>query len=169
MAEVDWPAMNVLFVSRANLARSLLAEACLNHLGHGRFRAYSCGVPGQAGHAVPTAVLDVLQAASISPKGLRSKSWAEFIRMDAPRMNFVIALDADTVRDHPSWPGQPDTALWATPPVDPGGAGAAQTRKDALSVLYSLRRRLELLVALPLQSGDRAALRSDVRDMAYMK
>lgn len=161
--------INVLFVSCANAARSILAEACLAQLGKGRLRAFSCGVPGMAGGPVPRAVLDALQAAGIPVNGLHGKSWNQFTRLGAPKMNFVISLDEATVRQHPHWPGQPDTAAWNTPAILTPGRADAEVQALALQTLYSLRRRLELLVALPMHGVDPAALRSDIRDMAHMQ
>lgn len=160
--------VHVLFVSCANLARSILAEACLNQLGKGRFRAFSCGMPGQTGEPVPPQIFEVLEGASIAPLNLHSKSWKEFTRIGAPRMDFVISLDAVAMRQHPSWPGQPDTALWSTPPLLRPGLDDAELKAGALQTLYALRRRLELLVALPMHGADRGALRSDIRDLAHM-
>ena len=162
------PPITVLFVSRENAVRSILAEACLTQLGKGRFKALSCGVPGQTDRPVPQAVLDVLAASAIPSKGLHAKSWTDFIRSGAPRLNFVISLDAATVSLHPSWPGQPDTALWSCAPVLTEDHAVSDLKPVVLQTLYSLRRRLELLVALPMHGLDRAALHSDIRDMAYM-
>lgn len=160
--------INVLFVSYANVARSILAEACLNQLGKGRFQAFSCGIPGQTGLAIPEPIFKVLKTASITTTGLYSKSWGEFIRMGVPRMDFVISLDATTVGQHPSWPGQPNTAVWGSPAVVVPDIDDAKLTTISLQAMYSLRRRLELLVALPMHGTDRAALRGDIRDMAYM-
>ena len=82
-------------------------------------------------------------------------------------MDFVISLDDATVCQHPSWPRQPDTALWAIPPIVATNVDS-QLMLLALQALYSLRRRLELLVALPMYGFDKAALRSDIRDVAHM-
>jgi arsenate reductase len=159
---------HVLFVSSENTARSILAEACLNQLGKGRFRAFSCGSPEQIGGPVPPFILDVLTTAQIPIDGLQSKSWTEYTRIGAPRMDFVIALDQTTVHLHPRWPGQPVTALWNYPAVLYSGGTDVAMRPVALQTLYSIRRRLELLVALPMHGIDSTALRDDVRDMAHM-
>lgn len=160
--------IHVLFVSCANRARSILAEACLNQLGKGRFHAFSCGMPGHTGGPIPAPVLEVLEAASVATTGLHSKSWSEFTRMGAPRMDFVISLDEATTKQHPSWPGQPDTALWGSPAILTPNIDGLELKVISLQALYSLRRRLELLVALPMHGSDRTALRSDIRDMAHM-
>ncbi|WP_411881455.1 protein tyrosine phosphatase [Polaromonas sp. YR568] len=160
--------IHVLFVSCANRARSILAEACLNQLGKGRFHAFSCGARGHTGGPIPEPVLEVLETASVATTGLHSKSWNEFTRLGTPRMDFVISLDEATASQHPSWPGQPDTALWGSPAILLPGIDSSELKAMSLQTLYSLRRRLELLVALPMHGSDRAALRSDIRDMAHM-
>jgi protein-tyrosine-phosphatase len=162
------PPITVLFVSRENAVRSILAEACLTQLGKGRFKALSCGVPGQTNRHIPEEVLEVLSASAISSKGLHTKSWNDFVLSGAPRLNLVISLDAATVSLHPSWPGQPDTALWSCAPVLTENRSVNDLKPLVLQTLYSLRRRLELLVALPMHGLDRSALRSDIRDMAHM-
>jgi arsenate reductase len=116
----------------------------------------------------PQAVLDVLSSSAIASKGLHTKSWNDFIRSGAPRLNFVISLDAASVSVHPSWPGQPDTGLWSCAPVLTENNKLNDLKPLVLQTLYSLRRRLELLVALPMHGLDRSALRSDIRDMAHM-
>lgn len=160
--------VHVLFVSCENAARSILAEACLNQLGGGRFKAFSCGMPGLAGGTVHPAVLEVLASAQIPADGVFSKPCDNFTRNGAPRMDFVIALDPDSVLQHPRWPGQPMTAVWSYPAILSGGRADLDIKRLALHTLYSLRRRLELLIALPMHGADRAALRDDIRDMAYM-
>jgi arsenate reductase len=160
--------ITVLFVSRENAVRSILAEACLTQLGKGRFKAMSSGVPGQTDKPIPQAVLDVLTASAIPSKGLYAKPWTDFSRSGAQRMDFVISLDVATVDLHPSWPGQPDTALWGCLPVLAADRTDIDLRPLCLQTLYLLRRRLELLVALPMHGLNRSDLRSDVRDMAYM-
>jgi len=83
-------------------------------------------------------------------------------------MDFVISLDEVTTGQHPSWPGQPDTAVWGSPAVLLPNIDDSELKVISLQALYSLRRRLELLVALPMHGIDRDALRGDIRDMAYM-
>jgi arsenate reductase len=160
--------ISVLFVSRENAVRSILAEACLNKLGKGRFKAFSCGVPGQTYHPVPTVVVDVLAEAAIPTTGSHSKPWSDFLRSGAPHLDFVISLDAGTVGLHPSWPRQPATVLWNCPAILSVDRGESDRKSAVLQTLYTLHRRLELLVALPMHGADRSALRSDIRDMAHM-
>ena len=101
-------------------------------------------------------------------KGLYAKPWTDFCRSGAQRMDFVISLGAATVHLHPSWPGQPNTALWGCLPVLAADRTDRDLRLLCLRSLYLLRRRLELLVVLPIHGLNRSDLRSDVRDMARM-
>ena len=105
--------LNVLFVCTHNSARSILAEALLNHLGQGRFRAYSAGSsPRDAQRPHPLA-LETLAREGIATEGLRSKSWDEFSNPDAPHMDLVITVCDNAAGEVcPFWPGQPATAHW---------------------------------------------------------
>ncbi|OYT91144.1 MAG: protein tyrosine phosphatase [Burkholderiales bacterium PBB3] len=159
---------NVLFVSRENAYRSLLAEACLRHLGRGRFKAYSCGVPALLAIGPNKWTAVALHTASIPEDGLRCKSWSEFTRSGAPRMDFVISLDSETLHEHPIWPGQPNTALWNYPPITAKKPGSAEYSLAAVQTLLSLRRRLELLVSLHSGLRARADLGHDIQDLAHL-
>ena len=157
----------VLFVSASNACRSLLAEACLRHLGQNKFKVYSCGVPDRIADAPDNWTLLALKTASIPAVDLECKNWSEFTRNGAPRMDFVIALDAGTLAMHPSWPGQPVTALWDYPSLDSNankrGNGAA-----VIHILMSLRRRIELLVSLHAKTKKHSELVHDLQDMSHI-
>jgi arsenate reductase len=157
----------VLFVSQENAGRSLLAEACLRHLGKSRFRVFSCGVPAQCDSKPTEWTLLALKTAGMSTDGLRCKGWTEFTRSGAPRMDFVIALDAQTVHLHPRWPGQPETALWAMEPLI-ARKNSSSLGVATLNTLHSLRRRIELLVSLHSRAVAPSDLRHDLRDLAHM-
>ncbi|SCK21013.1 Protein-tyrosine-phosphatase [Variovorax sp. HW608] len=178
----------VIFVSRRNTLRSILAQACLSHLGSDRFAAYSCGHPAHLGHSIDPAAVSALASARMPLPSLAPRGWGELTRSGSPQANFVITLDAEMLPLQPSWPGQPDAALWAFPdiaamsrpaapkanPEAPLREGSPMSHPDdaahaALQMLYALRRRLELLMSLPLNAADREAIRSDVRDLAYMQ
>ncbi|MBB3180861.1 low molecular weight phosphatase family protein [Variovorax sp. Sphag1AA] len=158
----------VIFVSRRNTLRSILAQACLTHLGSDRFAAYSCGHPAYFGDSIDPAAISALTTARMPVPSVTPRSWGELVRSGSPQANFVITLDAEMLSLQPNWPGQPDAALWDFPDV------AAMSNPDdasraALQMLYALRRRLELMISLPLHGADRDAIRSDVRDLAYMQ
>lgn len=159
--------ISVVFVSRRNSLRSILAEACLLHLGRERFSVHSCGQPGQIARSIHPAALGALGSAGMAqPQGALC-SWDELARFSARRADFVITLDASVEPLEPRWPGQPDAAVWPYPDVA-ALAGADEAAHAAVQMLYSLRRRLELLASLPLRGLDRAAIRSDVRDLGHM-
>ena len=160
--------INVLFVSRENSVRSLLAEACLRHLGSGRFRAYSCGDPSCLSKTPNKMALTVLITTGIPINGLCSKPWTDFTCSGAPKMDFVILLDDSIAHKHPAWPGQPETALWDYPEVSKKGRTGMNAATDMLSVLHSLRRRIELLISLCSKVRNRTELRHDLRDMAHI-
>jgi len=153
----------VLFVSRRNALRGVLAHACLRHVAPTRFSVASCGVPGQLAPVHPAA-LRALADARIAFKPPPPQDWRAFLRAGAPRFNIVILLDPLVDVDVPRWPGQPDSALWSYP--DLGARGDAVAPAEVRQVLHSLRRRLEILASLPMRGIDRAALRSDLRDLA---
>ena len=159
---------NILFVSEENGCRSLLAEACLNHLGGGKLRAYSCGVPEQLVEKPFGWTLLALTTAGVPATDLHCKAWTEFTRSGAPTMDFVVALDAATMPLHPAWPGQPITALWDYPHVAGQTRSRHQTGISAVHTLMSLRRRIELLVSLHARSKTSSDLGSDLRDMSHL-
>jgi protein-tyrosine-phosphatase len=165
---VDRKITNVLFVSAENACRSLLAEACLNHLGEGKLKAFSCGVPGLVVDRPYGWTLLALQTAAVPAINLQCKSWAWFTRNGSPKMDFVVALDHDTLALHPSWPRQPVTALWDYPHV----MGSNKKRHDnglsAIQTLLSLRRRIELMVSLHGKSKSRMDLQHDLRDLSHV-
>jgi len=157
----------VIFVSRRNTLRSILAQACLSHLGSDRFAAHSCGHPAHLGNSIDPAAISALASAHMPVPTQPPRGWGELTRSGSPQANFVITLDAEMLTLQPSWPGQPDAALWDFPDV------ASMSHPDdaahaALQMLYALRRRLELMTSLPLHGADRDAIRSDVRDLAHM-
>ncbi|RZL92199.1 MAG: protein tyrosine phosphatase [Variovorax sp.] len=158
----------VIFVSRRNSLRSILAQACLNHLDADRFSAYSCGQPGFISDAIHPAAIGALRSASIAVPLVQPHGWNDLARAGGHRANFIITLDEATQSAEPRWPGQPDSALWALPDVA-GLDDPEESARAAIQLLYMLRRRLELLTSLPLREADPAAIRSDVRDLAHMQ
>lgn len=158
------PAFNVLFLCTRNSARSLMAEAILDKLGGDRFRAYSAG-SDPAPKPMPE-VIEKLQALGHDVSGLRCKSWNEFTRDEAPRMDFVIAL-CDTLRGQhcPDFGDHAITASWPLPgPAQ--FAGGTTERALLLNELYgSLHRRIGIFTNLPIASLDRMALRNQLDDL----
>lgn len=142
--------LHVLFLCTHNSARSILAEALLNHLGRGRFRAYSAGSqPRLEGQPNPLA-FEALAAEGIPTAGLRSKSWDEFARPDAPLMDLVITVcDNAAGESCPLWPGRPAKAHWGYPDPSAGEASEADKRRAFALTLQAIRERLERLVQLP--------------------
>ena len=163
--------INVLFLCTHNSARSILAEALLNHIGKGRFKAFSAGSSPRENQQPNPIGLEVLKAAGISTDGLQSKNWDEFGKPDAPVMNLVITVCDNAAGEVcPYWPGQPATAHWGyeDPSTDKDGAvnDDAHKREAFKQTLHALRRRLELLVNLPAASVDRMALETTARSLA---
>jgi len=163
----DAKTYNVLYLCTGNSARSILAEALTNGLAatRGRFRGYSAGSQPK-GTPNPFA-LALLRELRLPTDGLRSKSWDEFARPGAPVMDIVITVcDQAAGEACPFWPGQPMTAHWGMP--DPAAAQGtdAQIREAFSAAARTLRRRIELLASLPVETLDRLALERHVREMA---
>jgi protein-tyrosine-phosphatase len=155
----------VLFLCTHNSARSILAEALLNHLGRGRFKAYSAGSQPR-GEPNPLA-LQVLADAGIATEGLTSKSWDVFGAVDAPPMDLVITVCDNAAGEAcPYWPGQPATAHWGYP--DPSSTEGPHADRVAAfyRTMLAIRHRLELLTNLPPAALDRLALERSARDLA---
>jgi arsenate reductase len=155
---------NVLFLCTHNSARSIMAEGLLNDIGKGRFRAFSAGShPGAAPN--PFAV-ETLARLNLPTNGLRSKPWDEFALPGAPVMDLVITVcDQAAGEVCPIWQGQPIKAHWAV--EDPSrfqGSDDARLRKFSKAAGI-LKRRIELLVSLPLPTLERLALEKQVRDI----
>jgi len=147
---------NVLFLCTGNSARSILAEALLNRMGEGRFRAFSAGSqPKREPHPM---ALDVLSSHGFATEGLRSKSWHEFAGPDAEPVDLIITVcDNAAGESCPVWPGRPIAAHWGI--EDPAAVeGEGQREAFELALRY-LRHRISLLVALPTASMDELALR----------
>lgn len=150
---------NVLFLCTGNSARSILGEALLNHLGGGRFRAYSAGSHPKG--TVHPMALETLRNVGIPAEGFRSKSWDEFATADAPKMDFVFTVcDAAAGEACPIWPGQPITAHWGI--EDPAAVDGPDFRQRAAFAdgYRFLRNRIAAFVSLPLVGIDRLSLQT---------
>ncbi len=159
--------LNVLFLCTHNSARSILAEAILNHIGQGRFHAYSAGSSPRENQQPNPLGLQVLQSAGISTEGLSSKSWDDFALPDAPPMDLIITVcDNAAGETCPYWPGHPATAHWGYP--DPSAGEGSDTHKlEAFRhTLHALHQRLELLVNLPQEKLEKAMLQTTARALA---
>jgi arsenate reductase len=153
-------AYKVLFLCTGNSARSIIAEALLNHWGEGKFKAYSAG-SFPKGRVNPLA-LDLLRLLKLPVEGLRSKSWDEFARPDSPRMDFVFTVcDQAASEVCPLWPGTPVTAHWGVP--DPAAVEGADEKKRAAfrDTASTLDARIKLFVALPLEKLDSMAIKRE--------
>jgi arsenate reductase len=155
---------NVLFICTHNSARSIMAEGLLNSMGRGQFRAWSAG--SRPAGEVNAFALKTLTRLHIPNDGYRSKDWAEFARPEAPPMDFVFTVCDNAAGEVcPVWPGQPMTAHWGVP--DP--SAFAGTDEEKAKVFWDtavvLKRRIELMLALPLASLDRLAIQREVTDI----
>lgn len=155
---------NVLFICTGNSARSILAEGLLNEMGKERFKAYSAG--SQPKGTVHPLALRELQTLRIPTDGFRSKGWEEFAEPDAPVMDFVFTVcDQAAGEACPVWPGQPMTAHWGMP--DPAAIEGTDVVKEQAfrNAAITMKRRLELMLALPISSLDRLAIQREIKDI----
>ncbi len=159
--------IHVLFLCTHNSARSILAEALLNHLGQGRFIAHSAGSSPRDNQQPNPLALAALSAAGIATQGLRSKSWDEFGQPDSPRMDLVITVCDNAAGEVcPYWPGQPAQAHWGY--ADPSTAtGTPEQRLAAFAhTLGLIRSRLQALVDLPPERLVPEVLAQTARDLS---
>ena len=159
--------LNVLFLCTHNSARSILAEALLNHLGAGRFQAYSAGSSPRENQKPNPLALETLQKAGVSTEGLYSKSWDAFGQPDAPRMDLVITVcDNAAGETCPYWPGQPATAHWGYADPSAVEGGEDKQREAFRQTLHLIRKRLEVFVNLPTDRLDHLTLQQTARNLA---
>jgi arsenate reductase (thioredoxin) len=152
---------NVLFLCTGNSARSIFGEAILNYRGRPNFTAYSAG--SHPNGVVHPQALKQVELAHLSSAGLRSKSWDEFAKPDAPRMNFVFTVCDNAAKEVcPLWPGQPMTAHWGVP--DPAAAeGSSEQIEPAFRDAFTiLQRRIDLFLCLPLASLQKLAIQREI-------
>jgi arsenate reductase len=155
---------NVLFLCTGNSARSIMAEAIMNHKGAPNFTAYSAG--SHPTGSVRAEALKQLESSHLPTAGLRSKSWDELARPGAPPMNFVFTVCDNAANEVcPVWPGQPMTAHWGIP--DPAAVKGTeeQVRKAFREAFLLLDRRISLFLNLPLSTMDRLALKKELDDI----
>ncbi|MFN3400053.1 MAG: arsenate reductase ArsC [Ferrovibrio sp.] len=164
MPDQDAKPFNVLFLCTGNSARSILAEALMNQLGRGLFRAYSAG-SFPKGEVHPMA-LDLLQKSGHDISGLRSKSWDEFAGADAPEMNFVFTVCDNAANEVcPIWPGQPMSAHWGLP--DPAAVeGSEVEQRLAFADTYRmLSNRIRAFTSLPIKALDDMTMQSRLNEI----
>ncbi len=155
---------NVLFLCTGNSARSIMAEALMNHRGKPQFTAYSAG-SHPSGKVRPEAIAELMNA-HLPTSDLRSKSWEEFARPDAPKLDFVFTVCDNAANEAcPIWPGHPLTAHWGVP--DP--AAVIGTREEVArayrDAFITLERRVDLFLSLPLATIDGMAIAKEIRDI----
>ncbi|MDO9133899.1 arsenate reductase ArsC [Hydrogenophaga sp.] len=159
---------NVLFICTGNSARSIMAEAILNQMGAGRFRAWSAG-SHPAGAVNPHAI-DLLERNRFKTTGLRSKNWDEFATADAPHMDFVLTVcDKAAGEVCPVWPGQPMSAHWGV--EDPAAVkGSNEVIQRAFNDCFIvMNRRIALLTVLPIEKLNKLALKKELADIGQVK
>lgn len=155
---------NVLFLCTGNSARSIMAEAILNHKGKPNFKAYSAG-SHPTGSVRPEA-LKLIEQARLPINGLRSKDWDEFAKPGAPHLDFVFTVCDNAAKEVcPIWPGQPMTAHWGVP--DPAAVKGSQDEieKAFRDAFMTLDRRIGLFLCLPLSSLDTLAIQKNINDI----
>jgi arsenate reductase (thioredoxin) len=159
---------SVLFLCTGNSARSIIAEAILNKLGAGRFRAYSAGSYPKG--RVNPHTIQLLDGLDYDTSGFRSKSWSEFAKPGAPTLDFVFTVCDNAAGEAcPVWPGQPMTAHWGIPdPAEATGSPAelALAFKDAYRML---NQRIGIFIALPMRSLDQLSLQNKLREIGRME
>jgi arsenate reductase (thioredoxin) len=155
---------NVLFLCTGNSARSIMAEAILNSKGKPTFTAYSAG-SHPTGTVRPEA-LHQLEEAQIPIEGLRSKSWEEFSRPEAPKLDFVFTVCDNAANEVcPVWPGHPATAHWGIPDPAAVRGSEADIERGFRDAFFLLERRISLFLALPFHALDNLELDTELRNI----
>jgi len=155
---------NILVLCTGNSARSILAEALINTLGAGRFKAYSAG--SRPTGAVNPFAIEQVRKLGYPVEGLRSKSWDEFAQPGAPQMDFVVTVCDNAAGEVcPLWPGHPVTAHWGFP--DPAAVeGSDEVKRAAFALaLHQIRKRVQLFLSLPLETLDRMEIENRLREI----
>lgn len=159
---------NVLFLCTGNSARSIMAEALLNHWGQGKFRAYSAGSHPKG--VVQPGALSLLASLGLPTEGLRSKNWEEFAKPGAPEMDFIFTLcDQEAGEVCPAWPGQPITAHWGLADPDALQGPEMERVKAYRETLRALDNRIKIFTLLPFGSLGRMALERRIAAIGPME
>jgi arsenate reductase len=157
---------NVLFLCTGNSARSIMAEAIMNYKARSRFTVYSAG--SHPSGAVRPEALKQLENARLPTTGLRSKSWEEFSKPDAPKLDFVFTVCDNAAKEVcPIWPGQPMTAHWGVP--DPAAVRGTpkELERAYRDAFVTLDRRIDLFLSLPLASIDLLAIKKEIDKIGH--
>jgi arsenate reductase len=159
--------LNVLFLCTHNSARSILAEALLNHMGQGKFKAYSAGSSPRENQKPNPMAIATLEKAGISTDGLSSKSWDVFAIPDAPQMDLVITVCDNAAGEVcPYWPGQPATAHWGYADPSEGSGTDAEKLEAFKQTLHLIKKRLDIFTSLPHTSLGKLTLEKTARELA---
>jgi arsenate reductase len=159
---------NVLILCTGNSARSILAEALVNHWGHGKFVGYSAG--SQPRGTVHPIALELLRHMQLPTEGMRSKSWDEFAGPGAPEIDFVFTVCDNAAGEAcPVWPGQPITAHWGVD--DPAAvAGSDAVKWTAFrKAFHELENRIKIFTSLPIRSLERNQLQARLRELGLVR
>ena len=164
---VDRP-YNVLFLCTGNSARSIIAEAILERIGAGKFRAFSAG--SQPKGSVHPQTLALLQSLGYDTARLRSKSWNEFSQLGAPALDFVFTVCDNAANEAcPVWPGQPMTAHWGVPDPAEAKGNAAEIALAFKDAYLMLNQRIQVFAALPIRSLDTLSLQHRLEEIGRMQ
>jgi arsenate reductase (thioredoxin) len=155
---------NVLFLCTGNSARSIMAEAITNQKGQPNFTAYSAG--SHPTGAVRPEALRQLAVAHLPTQGLRSKSWEEFAKPDAPPLDFVFTVCDNAANEIcPVWPGQPMTAHWGIPDPAAVKGSRQEVEKAFREAFFLLDRRISLFLSLPLATLDQFSIKKEIENI----
>ncbi|HTS11856.1 MAG TPA: arsenate reductase ArsC [Candidatus Limnocylindrales bacterium] len=159
---------NVLFLCTGNSARSIMAEAILSHKGRPNFLAYSAG--SHPKNAVHPQALQQIGDSGLPTAGLRAKSWDEFAKLGAPKMDFVFTVCDNAARETcPLWPGQPMTAHWGVPDPAAVEGSPEQIQRAFRDAFLTLDRRIGLFLCLPLSSLERLAIQREIDNIGRVQ
>ena len=155
---------NVLFLCTGNSARSIMAEALVSTMGHGRFRGFSAG--SQPGGTVNPFAIEQVATTGYPITNLRSKSWDEFAAADAPQMDFIITVcDNAAGETCPFWVGHPMSAHWGF--EDPAAlVGSEQEKREEFHKIFrQIMARVSVFVSLPLAMLEKNALQQEINNI----
>jgi arsenate reductase len=157
---------NVLFLCTGNSARSIMAEAIMNYKGRPDFTAYSAG-SHPSGVVRPEAIAE-LENAHLRTDGLQSKSWDEFAKPDAPKLDFVFTVCDNAAKEIcPFWPGQPLTAHWGIPDPATVRGTSEEIKRAYRDAFLTLERRIVLFLCLPLATIDKLAIKKEIDKIGH--